>query len=140
MRKPSLLLQFYPEVIILDGAATVNMCQPGSSKTFNEYATEVFLPHVKSQLHHSSRVDVVWDEYLPDSLKAETRSTRGKGVRRRVEPSTAIPKNWQEFLRIDDNKVELFSFLATSVVVIDTEKQIITTHHKDVLCKQTCDV
>ena len=128
------------QVVILDGAAIVNMCQPGYSKTFSEYATEVLLPHVKNQLHHSSRVDVVWDEYLPDSLKAETRSKRGKGVRRRVEPSTAIPKNWQEFLRIDDNKVELFSFLATSVVAIDTEKQIISTHHRDVLCKQTRDV
>ena len=42
-------------------------------------------------------VCVVWDEYLPESLKAETRSKRGKEVRRRVEPSTAIPGNWKTF-------------------------------------------
>ncbi len=38
------------------------------------------------QQQHVSRLDVVWDEYSPESLKAETRSKRGKGVRRRVEP------------------------------------------------------
>ena len=27
-----------------------------------------------SQLHHASRVDVVWDEYLPESLEAEIHS------------------------------------------------------------------
>ena len=43
--------------------------------------------------------DVVWDEYmyLPESVKAETRSKREKEVRRRVETSTAIPGNWKEF-------------------------------------------
>ncbi|KAK1890957.1 50S ribosomal protein L25 [Dissostichus eleginoides] len=57
-----------------------------------------------SQLEHVSRVDVVWDEYFPESLKAETRSKRGKGVHRHVEPSSVIPGNWPEFLRIEDKK------------------------------------
>ena len=82
---------------------------------------------------------MVWDEYFPESLKAETRSKRGKGVRRRVEPYNAIPGNWQEFLRIDDNKVELFSFLATCVTALDAGKQIISTHHAEVLCTQSRD-
>ncbi|KAF3849996.1 hypothetical protein F7725_019715 [Dissostichus mawsoni] len=41
-----------------------------------------------SQLEHVSRVDVVWDEYFPESLKAETRSKGGKGVHRHVERSS----------------------------------------------------
>ncbi|KAI9546160.1 hypothetical protein NQZ68_029395 [Dissostichus eleginoides] len=57
-----------------------------------------------SQLEHVSRVDVVWDEYFPESLKAETRSKRGKGVHRHVEPSIVIPGNWPEFLLIEDKK------------------------------------
>ena len=65
-----------------------------------------------SQLQHVNRLDVVCGEYTAYSLKAETRTRRGKGIRRRVEPSNAIPGNWQEFLRINDNKTELFSFLA----------------------------
>ena len=49
--------------------------------------------------------------YVPESLKADTRSKREKGVRRYVEPLNIIPGNWQEFLHISDNKTELFSFL-----------------------------
>ncbi|KAJ8372691.1 hypothetical protein AAFF_G00280200 [Aldrovandia affinis] len=93
------------EVMILDGAAIVNMLAPGNAKTFSEYASLVFLPYITSQLQHTSRVDIVWDEYFPDSLKAHTRKRRGKGTRRRVEPSSSIPGNWQAFLRIDENKV-----------------------------------
>ncbi|KAK1889420.1 30S ribosomal protein S4e [Dissostichus eleginoides] len=72
-----------------------------------------------SQLEHVSRVDVMWDEYFPESLKAETRSKGGKGVHRHVEIQF-IPGNWPEFLRIEDKKAELFSFLATSVTAFNT--------------------
>ena len=85
----------------------------------------MFSPYIKSQLNHVRRLDIVWDDYFPDNLKAETRKKRGKGVRRRVEPSGAIPGNWVEFLCIDDNKIELFSFLATSVTPLNTDKQLI---------------
>ena len=121
------------EVVILDGTAIVNMLAPGTTKTFSEYATQVFLPYVKSQLQHASRVDVVFDEYLPDSLKAATWKKRGKGIRRRVEPSSSIPRNWQAFLRIDENKVELFSFLAMKIAAKETEKQIVSTHRPEML-------
>ena len=125
------------EVIILDGSVIVNMLRPGSAKTFSDYASQVFLPYVASQLQQASRIDIVWDEYRPDSLKAETRVKRGKGVRRRVEASTPIPGNWQEFLRTDENKVELFSFLAKRVPCIETEKQVLSTIQSDVVCTQS---
>ncbi len=83
------------QVIILDGAAITNMLAPGGAKTFCEYATQVFMPYITSQLQHAIRVDVVWDEYMRDSLKADTRTKRGRGIRRRVEPSSSIPGNWQ---------------------------------------------
>ena len=70
------------------------------------------------------------------SLKAYTRSTRGKGCRRRVESSNAVPRNWREFLRNDDNKTELFSFLSLKTVSLETDSQVIVTHHKDVICTQ----
>lgn len=72
-------------------------------------------------------------------MKADTRSKRGKGVRRRVEPSSAVPGNWQEFLRIDDKR-ELFSFLASKVADIDTNKHLITTKGTGVLCSNRQDV
>ena len=128
------------EVTILDGSVVVNMLRPGSAKTFADYATHVFLPYITFQLQHVSRLDIVWDEYHPDSLKAETRVKRGKGVQRRVAASTTIPGNWQEFLRVDENKVELFSFLATSTASIDSNKQVMSTIHTDVLCNQPRDL
>ena len=85
-------------------------------------------------------MDIVWDVYLPESLKADTRRKRGRGVRRRVEAASAIPSNWKEFLRIDDNKTELFAFLGQNIADISTSKQIITTHHRDVICTNHQDV
>ena len=72
----------------VSGAAIVNMLRPG-------------VHHVTAAAY-VNRLDVVWDQYFPESLKAETRSKRGKGVCRRVEPQNTIPGNWQEFLRIND--------------------------------------
>ena len=128
------------EVIILDGAAITNMLAPGGAKTLCDYATQVFLPCITSQLQLAIRVDVVWDEYMPDSLKADTRTKRGRGIRRRVEPSSSIPGNWQAFLRINENKVELFSFLATRLAAQETEKQVISALQKDVVCTHTRDI
>ena len=124
------------DAVILDGAAIVNMLKPGTACTFSDYASEIFLPHIMKQLQNVQRLDVMWDEYVNGSLKTYTCSTRGKDSRRRVESSNAVPKNWMEFLRNDDNKTELFSFLSMKTANLETEGQIIITHHKDVLCTQ----
>ena len=70
------------------------------------------------------------------SLKAYTRSVRGKGSNRRIESSNTLPRHWQGFLMNDDNKAELLSFLSLQAANLETENQIIITHHKDVLCSQ----
>lgn len=90
--------------IVLDGAAIIQMLKPGTAKTFLEYASQVFIPYILGQLQHASCLDLVWDSYVIDSLKATARAKRGKGVRRRGVESAPIPKNWQDFLRVDINK------------------------------------
>ena len=50
----------------------------------------------------------------------------GKGIRRRVLPTTKIPGNWQSFLCLDENKRELFGLLANEVTKEETEKLIIS--------------
>lgn len=127
------------EAVILDGAVIVNMLKPGTARTFSDYASQIFLPYIERQLQQVQRLDVVWDEYFDNSLKTFTRSMRGKGCRRRVETCNVIPKNWQEFLRNDENKSELFSFLSLKIANLETLSQVITTHHKDVLCIQSLD-
>lgn len=61
-------------------------------------------------------------------------------MRRRVEPSSAVPGNWSAFLRIADNKSELFAYLATMAIGIDTNKQVISMHHVNVICKNQQDI
>ena len=56
------------------------------------------------------RLDLVWDTYLPESLKESTREKRGKGVRRKVSGQTKLPGKWMDFLRDSKNKEELFAF------------------------------
>ena len=82
---------------------------------------------------------MVWDVYLPDSLKGTTRQKRGKGFRRRVSPSITIPKSWKDFLRVDDNKTELFKFLAQHVtcLTVDEAKVLFATSAQNVL-SSTC--
>lgn len=100
---------------VLDGAVIVHCLPTVEASTFDEYAEKVFIPHLQQQLHQSKRVDVVWDTYVPDSLKDATREKRGQGVRRKVAGQTKLPKNWMMFLRDPDNKSELFSFLTSKV-------------------------
>ena len=59
---------------------------------------------------------------------------------RHVEPSSSIPGNLQAFLCLDENKVDLFAFLATMIATTETEKQIISTNLKGVLCTKPRDV
>ena len=94
---------------VLDGAVVVHCLPVTGSNIFDDYAHNVFIPHLNRQ--RSTRVDVVWDTYIPNSLKQSTREKRGKGVRRKVEGGTKLPSNWKSFPRDPLNKEELFHFL-----------------------------
>ena len=58
-------------------------------------------------------------------------------------PTTALPKNWKDFLRVDENKTELFGFLsqhAISIAVAE-RKEVYATHDQMVLCSPAqCDM
>ena len=72
------------DAVVLDAAAIVNILPPGKCKTFKEYAINVFEPYILRQAQHVKRIDIVFDRYLPNSLKQSTRQARGTGTRRRV--------------------------------------------------------
>ena len=90
------------DVIVLDAAAIVNMLKPGAAKTFKDYARDVFLPYVKSQVDKAQRVDIVWDDYRPGTLKEQTREKPGTEVRQHMAPQNAVSQNWGGFLRLAD--------------------------------------
>jgi len=97
---------------VLDGAVIVHCLPTNAVSTFDEYSSKVFFPYVSKQLDSSKRVDIVWDTYLPGSLKDSTREKRGKGIRRKVSGPAKLPTNWPDFLRNVMNKKELFDFLS----------------------------
>ena len=78
-----------------------------------EYACPGCVPirYVEHQLGTVHSIDVVWDNYRPYSLKAQTRNTRGKWIRRRVEPIM----QFQKIRRIAQNQRERDSPVRISV-------------------------
>ena len=99
------------EVIIMDGAASVNALKPtGEKKTFSEYASNKFIPYVTAHLQHVKRIDNVWDEYVENSLKATTRDKRGSGVRQLVAANNKFQENGKNsFVKIGTSRISLDS-------------------------------
>lgn len=123
------------DVVIIDRAAIINMLKPIGVKTFQDYAVYTFLLFIMAQLRAAARVDIVWDVYIEQSLKTTARDKRGKGIRRRVAASNPVPGNWEAFLRSDENKTELFDFLAHVINdEVDTDKVLLSTCGRDVVC------
>ena len=118
------------DVKILDGAVVIHLLKPRGSRTFKDYYQNIFLPYVKLQLEDVARVDVVWDSYLPNSLKQSTRQRRtqsGSTQRQRVDCNTPIPPNWESFLRSEQNKNELFIYLAKCMQSYDIDGKILVS-------------
>lgn len=129
------------ECCILDGAVIVQMLNPGGSRNFEEYIRTIFLPYIHSVLSNVLRLDIVFDRYLPNSLKYTAREKRGSGTRTHVVASTKIPRNWHEFLRVDANKTELFHILADAASKsMHHGKQILVTYDDHVLCNRQMDI
>ena len=98
------------DCILLDGAVIVHYLSTKTVSTFNEYADKVFIPYIIKQLQDSTRVDIVWDTYLLDSLKESTQEKRGKGVRKKSGKLNCQAAGWTSFTILLINKSYLFSY------------------------------
>ena len=118
---------------VMDGAALVQMSKPGDSKSFGQYASKVFVDRVLRTINKDNveRVDVVFDRYFKQSLKSETRDKRGDGIRISVRETTPVPKDWGRFLRVDENKEELFTLLAKELAKQISSSQVIVATTSD---------
>ena len=69
---------------------------------------------------HVSRIDITFDRYRPVSIKAAARQARTKvsrPIRRVIESrDVPLPKNWQNFMALPENKVDLAVFLSEEVI------------------------
>ena len=87
------------------------MLKPNAVKSFQKYAEEVFVKFIQWQLQSLKRIDIVWDQYLANSIKGSAREKSGVGVRWKVSAQSKIPSNWLNFLRDPHNKTKLSAFL-----------------------------
>ena len=65
----------------------------------------------------ATRLDLVWDTYISDSLKESTRVKRDKGVRRKVSGETKLPGHPFQLLNLDDDHFQKFERL--TVILYD---------------------
>ena len=91
----------------------LNSLPPSTSTTFDEYARVTIIPHVQALTDKYKRTDIVFDVYLPSSLKSETRQKRGTGAWIRVAGTNKTQKHWKNFMRDSKNKSGLFISLRT---------------------------
>ena len=123
---------------LIDGAHVVHFLRPDASiKSFRDYADKKVILYVERQLANTKRVDVIWDRYVPDSLKATTRQRRGAGIRQRMrhDGNGKFPRNWNSYLQNGSNKVELFHYLSVAIAetVFCEGKVVMSILDEDVL-------
>ena len=102
--------------VIFDGSALINTLPPRGSKPFEEYAIKDVIPSVEAFATVYRRTDIIFYVYIANSLKAETRHMRSQGARHRVTDKGKLSPVWRSFLWDNDNKTDLFNFLADNIV------------------------
>ena len=108
-----------------------------TAKTFLNYAEQVFFPLCISTVrkYQHSRVDIVWDVYQTDSLKGTTRQKRrAKVYGEELFPRQRFQRTGRIFLRVDDNKMELFSFSSHQVTLLQRERAKHCTQLMAMMC------
>ena len=91
------------------------MLSPRTLNIFHDYSNSVFLSYIFGQLQSVQQLDIVWDIYLADRLKAGTKSKQGQGQRCKVLPLAPLPSTWKSFLKKDENRSDLICFLSKKI-------------------------
>lgn len=103
---------------IIDGMALVQATKSSGAATFGVLSSKYF-EIVTSPLKERDccRVDIVFDQYWPNSIKSADRKKQGEGNALEIvinSPSTPVPKQWQKYVSNPRNKTNLVSFLSES--------------------------
>lgn len=56
---------------VFDEAVVVQMLHPKTTLTLEVYVETIFVPYLTTQLQTAERLDIVWDTYKDNSLKAK---------------------------------------------------------------------
>ena len=103
---------------IVDGAAAVQVVIPRESNNFEQYCRKDFAGYIWNRFQQQglTRIAVVFDVYLEQSIMSAAKSKRGQGKWINVVKGTTLPRNWKSFLCVDGHKTELFHLLAEELV------------------------
>ncbi len=113
-------LQGQRSCLIIDGQPLViAVGKPQGAMTFGDLA-DTFVLSVLQQGANYERIDVVFDRYRDETIKADPLGRRTKAARpiRRIfeDRSVPLPKNWANFMASTDNKADLARFLSESLI------------------------
>jgi hypothetical protein len=104
--------------IVFDRGAIEHMLNLAVCKNFSEYSPKkIFIPNVSTRFLSSSRLGWVCNTYIADLLRRSSRAKHGKGVCGCVVAYAAIPRIWQNFLRLDIKETP-FKFVKSSSPVV----------------------
>lgn len=70
----------------------MHMLNTSIAAKISGYYKHVFKPYFINQLKNSSRLDIMFDRYISNSVKAYIRETTRSGITTTVSDSVAIPK------------------------------------------------
>ena len=103
-------------------------------KTFNDYA-KFIMDRILKLGQDCSRIDEIADRYFKNSLKSGVRKNRGKGSRKLFTGDAIFPSNFDnDFLFNDDNKNDLYYFLADFIITTyDGTKIIVVTKGESIV-------
>ena len=100
-------------------AAVQSLRNTTGAKSFGEWSDNFTAFVVSHFSDKCTKVDVVFDRYLPNSIKGVTRAKqkrgKSKGIRRDVESRERRIGNWGRFIVVEENKASLAHFLSTEM-------------------------
>ena len=103
--------------VVIDRHALIqSLGKPHDCKTFGDYASVFYRSVTKHFSDSTKRIDVLFDRYIQDSIKANTRRKRmgdKRPIRRIIDRlDVPLPANWEQFLALGANKADMANFLS----------------------------
>ena len=112
VQTPTTVILDEPSCLLIDGQALVMaLGKPPDIITFGDYAN-IFASTVYTMGANYQRIDVVFDWYQDESIKAGTRTKRKqrhRPVRRQIENNSSVPlpSDWSSVMALVGNKADL---------------------------------
>ena len=112
VQTPATVILDEPSCLLIDGQTLVmTFGKPPDIRTFGDYAN-IFASTVFKMGANYQRIDIVFDRYQDESIKAGTRTKRKqrhRPVRRQIENNSSVPlpSDWSSFNALEGNKADL---------------------------------